>query len=354
VHGYQFCSDSEGPLCLNDNAFELTKYFVPEGGRLFSTLSAYDDYLADIIGRPGYRAGDTLRLILPFLKAYGATNQAIENYSKKSVNWVPRAKDALGYITGKLNTFIITTSYEQFAYPMYQGVGISRENIYCTRLDLDAYLVDSAEIKQLKQIAREIASMPVLDLNGPLSDITRNSLARLDELFWQIIPALHSGKLIQDIQVMGGEMKARAIQHSLQRTGLKLNQVMFVGDSITDVEAFRLVREAGGVSVSFNGNAYALREAEIGCISSNALVSAALALVFANGGKKQVYKLVANWDKTVLRGAGIPDELTDQLFSDSDNQPHLEIITQGNRDELIRKSQQMRKALRGKAVGALG
>jgi len=32
---------------------------------------------------------------------------------------------------------------------------------------------------------------------------------------------------------------------------------MYVGDSITDAEAFRLMRDAGGLAVSFNGNGYA-------------------------------------------------------------------------------------------------
>jgi predicted HAD superfamily phosphohydrolase len=52
--------DCEGPLTLNDNAFELCEAFIPEGDKLFTLVSKYDDYLADIEKRPGYKAGDTL------------------------------------------------------------------------------------------------------------------------------------------------------------------------------------------------------------------------------------------------------------------------------------------------------
>ena len=66
-----FVTDCEGPISKNDNAFEFASSFVPDGGIFFALVSKYDDVLADAIKKPNYKAGDTLRLILPFLKAYG-------------------------------------------------------------------------------------------------------------------------------------------------------------------------------------------------------------------------------------------------------------------------------------------
>jgi energy-converting hydrogenase A subunit R len=350
----QFCTDSEGPLCLNDNAFELTKLFVPHGDKLFATLSAYDDYLVDIAKRPDYRAGDTLRLILPFLKAYGATNQAIEDYSRQAVNWVPQAREALEYIKDRMEVFIITTSYEQFARPMYRDMGIPADNIYCTSLNLDDYHIGTEETKRLKKLAEEIAAMPPPEPTEPLSAETRRTVSRLDEIFWQEICGLDCGRLMQSVRVMGGEMKAQAIQDSLQRTGLSPGQVMFVGDSITDVEAFNLVRRAGGLSVSFNGNAYALDKAEIACISTTAYATAALALAFADGGREQVCELADNWSEAALRRADIPADLIRHLFDIPDDSPLVEVITPTNRQRLLNQSQRMRRALRGKQVGMLG
>lgn len=46
-----FITDCEGPLTLNDNAFELADNFIENGGKLFKILSLYDDYLVDIVKR---------------------------------------------------------------------------------------------------------------------------------------------------------------------------------------------------------------------------------------------------------------------------------------------------------------
>ena len=45
----QLYTDCEGPLALNDNAFELCREFLqPHGDPFFTQVSRYDDYLADL------------------------------------------------------------------------------------------------------------------------------------------------------------------------------------------------------------------------------------------------------------------------------------------------------------------
>ncbi len=61
-----FISDCEGPITRNDNAAELAEAFIPKGDRFFRKISLYDDYLSEVVHRPHYKPGDTLRLILPF------------------------------------------------------------------------------------------------------------------------------------------------------------------------------------------------------------------------------------------------------------------------------------------------
>ncbi len=350
MHAFQFCSDSEGPLCLNDNAFELTKLIVPKGERLFAFLSAYDDYLVDIIKKKDYKPGDTLKLILPFFKAYGAANEQIKRYCEKSVIWTPDAIDSIQYIKEKLNTFIITTSYAQFAYPMYQGLGIAKENIYATQLDIDNVHIDKSETKRLKEICQEIIAMPEPVF---LSEQTKADFRRLDEIFWDEIISLNSGSFLRNINVVGGDMKACAILDSIKKTGVSLGRVMFVGDSITDVDAFGLVKEAGGVAISFNGNAYAVKEADIACIAPSALVCTALALVFACGGRDAVYNLVEHWDirKDILSKHKLPADLIGKL---TDKPSCVEFIKPDNIKELTLKSRRQRKLLRGRQIGELG
>ncbi len=97
---------------------------------------------------------------------------------------------------------------------------------------------------------------------------------------------------------------------------LPLSDVMYVGDSITDVEAFKLVRENGGLTVSFNGNNYAVRNAEIAVLSENSIVTAIIADVFCRQGKQAALKLVENWNLQSLERNGVVSlSLLDHLFS---------------------------------------
>ncbi len=118
-----FVTDCEGPVSKNDNAFELTSYFVPNGDHFFALISKYDDVLADVVKKPGYKAGDTLRLILPFLKAYGATNEKIREYSSKSILLIPGARDTLQFVRDLMPSFIVSTSYEHYISSLCHLIG---------------------------------------------------------------------------------------------------------------------------------------------------------------------------------------------------------------------------------------
>ena len=93
-----FVSDCEGPISKNDNAFELAENFIPNGDKFFTNISLYDDVLADILHKPGYTAGSTLKLILPFFKAYGITDSQMEDFSAKNIVLIANSKTTLNHI----------------------------------------------------------------------------------------------------------------------------------------------------------------------------------------------------------------------------------------------------------------
>jgi energy-converting hydrogenase A subunit R len=102
-----YVTDCEGPLTRNDNAQEIAERFLPDGAELFARLSKYDDFLADVVRRPGYNAGDTLRLLPPFLKAFEITDEEIGAFSAEDVLLVPGALQLLEEVAALLPTFII-------------------------------------------------------------------------------------------------------------------------------------------------------------------------------------------------------------------------------------------------------
>jgi energy-converting hydrogenase A subunit R len=139
---------------------------------------------------------------------------------------------------------------------------------------------------------------------------------------------------LREVQPIGGPEKARALREISERTGISLAQTIYVGDSITDVEALALVRQAGGLAVAFNGNRYALRAAELGCVSSDALILAEIAEAFQASPAR-------------LR--------LDRTASPANGRRRRTVQTKSGIDEaFIHQSEQMRRRLRGEQIGGLG
>lgn len=356
----QIVFDCEGPITLNDNALELCEYFIPEGGRFFSQISRYDDFLADLERKPGYKAGDTLKLILPFLKVFGGTNQTFQDYSRRNLLLLPDAEEMLSYLLKSAPVFIISTSYEPYIKALCEEVGFPLEQTYCTQIDLDKYEINIEDEKTIKGWLEEILTMPLIELPASatgleeLPDEVQASLNRLDQIFWREIPSTSVQKMLDEINPVGGTEKARALENSLERTSLSLSQVMYVGDSITDVQVFDLVKGNGGLAASFNGNRYALQSAEVACISENSFIVTVLADIFLKSGKEGVIRLVEDWDLIKLTQSELDSDLKSELGRRYlEKLPVVKIVDDQSRLRLVQESEDFRTKLRGMA-GKLG
>jgi len=178
---------------------------------------------------------------------------------------------------------------------------------------------------------------------------------KLDKIFWKEISEMQAGKILMEVNPVGGVEKAQAIRDIVAKLKSSLHNAMYVGDSITDVEAFRLVREAGGLTISFNGNTYAVREAEITVMSENAVVTAVLADVFNRFGKNEVIKLISDWSPSSLEKYGLTPSLKKRFFELCKKKfPVIEVATSENRERLMKESTSFRKQVRGEAIGKLG
>jgi energy-converting hydrogenase A subunit R len=154
---------------------------------------------------------------------------------------------------------------------------------------------------------------------------------------------------------VGGSEKAESIKDIIRKAGVTMADVMYVGDSITDIEAFRLVRENGGLTISFNGNQYAIKAAEIAVLSENSIVTAVIADVFSRFGKRQTLSLVENWNSQALKKSPVEHTLLNVLFKLFPKElPKVKIITSQNMEILAKDSTEFRKRVRGTAIGRLG
>lgn len=356
-----FISDCEGPISKNDNAFEITAHYIPSGDKLFTIISRYDDLLADVLKRSGYKAGDTLRLVLPFLKAYAVSDQKMREFSAKNLILVSSVKDTLQHVRSVAPVFIVSTSYEHYMRVLCRALDFPFENTYCTRVSIDKYSMTKKDKTELKQIAREIARMPIFEVPPraksveSLSEEVRREVRRLDEVFWRQILEMESGKIYREVNPVGGSEKAEAIKDAVRQVNATLADVMYVGDSITDEEAFKLVKGKGGLTLSFNGNGYAIRNAEIAVMSDTSIVTGIIAEMFIKFGKEETLSLVENWSREALEKSPVARTLLNHLLKRHPNKlPKAKIITHENMEALAKESSEFRSRVRGETIGRLG
>lgn len=356
-----FISDCEGPISKNDNAFELATHFIPDGDKLFSLLSKYDDVLVDIIKKEGYSAGGTLKLILPFFKAYNVTDKQMQNFSEQNIVLIKDTKDTLHHIMDLTDAYIVSTSYVHYIRALCNAVEFPLDHTYCTQLTLDQYNLTPQETERLKEIAKELSAMHMITIPpnakslNDFNTVDQDIIRRLDHIFWKEIADMSCGKILSDIITVGGPQKAEAIRDIIAKLKPASVEVMYVGDSITDVEAFKLVQQNGGLAVSFNGNVYAVKKAEIAALSENSIVIAILADVFINHGKAAVLQIVKDWNRKAIKRSIINPFLIGQLFVMYPKElPKIQILQASNMETIAKESSAFRKKVRGQAIGRLG
>jgi energy-converting hydrogenase A subunit R len=374
-----YVTDCEGPLTRNDNAQEIAERFIPDGAGFFARLSKYDDFLVDVARKPGYNAGNTLRLVPPFFKAFYVTDDDVERFSAESVLVVPGALKALDAIRAALPTFVISTSYTPYLRALCALSGFPFENVRCTELSLDAWELPEGEADWLRTWVPKVCARPVIDYPaeavtaagghgaglagadgqaaGPggapwgspaealawLGEDARETVRELDRLFWEELPQRPvSQGLSAAVRPVGGGMKLAALEAIVAAQGVSGADVMYVGDSITDTPALAAVKSWGGAALSFNGNVYALQAAEFAAAGPDAGVQARLAKAFADGGRDGVTAAVRAWPRPEpgVRPTGRARTRVGIVAEDAEG--------------LAEASAAMRRSVRGERIARLG
>lgn len=343
-----FITDCEGPLTLNDNAFELATKFIEDGGELFKILSLYDDYLADVVKKENYKAGNTLKLILPFFVCENLKNEDMVDFSQKNIYSVEDSKFLLIFLKEAMNTYIVSTSYGQYIEAVSDYMEVPFENTFYTNVDVDALTLTGEEIEKIKEFKEKILENP-------------KDYELFDDIFFSQIAKMSIYEKIRDIEVVGGEGKKLAIDRIIERDGIDINNMLYIGDSITDVEPLQFARENNGLSISFNGNEYPLKVAEIAIVSPSAITTAVIANIYAKYDKTKVLHFIQDYNslenyEELFNQYDIDLKIKEKFFDVFDNEkyPIIEIITPDNYDEILKSSKYMRNNIRGQDIGELG
>lgn len=342
-----YITDCEGPLTLNDNAYELADYFIPDGGELFKTLSLYDDYLVDIVEKEGYKAGNTLKLILPFLLNAGVTNDDMVEFSRNNISVLKDSKELLNHIKKMMNHYIVSTSYGQYIEALSDYMDFPFENTFYTSVDVDMDMSNEEKVL-IEKFKNQILENP-------------KDYDLFDKIFFEEIPKMSFYDSIKDVEVVGGEGKKKAIEKIISDKNIDKNQIFYIGDSITDVEPLKFAKNNNGISVSFNGNRYSINAAEIAIISESAIPSLLIADIYNENDKEEVLKFIEEYNSSndienILKKYNITSEVKNKFLNtfNSNNYPIIKIIDNDNFYDIVDESSKMRNTIRGQKIGELG
>ena len=289
---FQAVFDLEGPISPQDNAYEVMK-LVENGDHIFEVISKYDDVLT-LQGRKNYEPGDTLKLIVPFLIFNGISEEDIKKVSRKA-KIVSGAKELINRLkSDNWAIYIISTSYEQHAHNIAEQIGIAPDSVYSTKLPLDSYLLESKseDMSIIEKTQADILSFYFkygIDNTKKFNDI----VYKLDKVFFSDIPKTRFGKILNQVQVIGGERKVTAMMQAIG--GLNhIKDTMAVGDSITDYKMLKTVKEGCGLSIVFNGNMFSLPYASVAIAGEDIRPIYLMAKLFTEGGDDLVFATAKN------------------------------------------------------------
>jgi energy-converting hydrogenase A subunit R len=285
-----YITNCEGPVSNSDSAREIAEAFLPEGGKLFTLLKQFDYYLGDIEKIKSHVYGNSLKYILPFLKAADVTDKDVREFFNQHISVKNGTKEIFTSIQEKMSTYMVSTSYVHHTEEVAKYLGVGLAKTYSTRLSFDDYAMGEREQKMFTGLANAFLQLPPISWNetGVVPADGQFAIDSLKAFLFERLSTFSVNQWLKDIHLMSGAAKAEAVLDIAKRGNVSLEDIMYVGESITDVNALSLVREKGGLSISYNGSREAVLNAEYIVVSKDTAILKEMALTFCQSGKKDI------------------------------------------------------------------
>ena len=350
-----FVCNCRGFLTMNNYMRDLCARFIRNGAHFYDVLVRYDELTAYVLGREEATAGNSLKWAVPFLKANGATDHLVNKFGREDMRLMPGAGEAIRYIANLMPSFITTSIYEHGMMEVTQELGMPLCETVCSRMELDSVQFGRAESRKQREMAEEITALRVpkveYELNVPMevdpADV--KIIKTMDSILQDRIPELAAMSLMESVVPVTSHKKAYQLLDIRRQTNIDLDCTFYIGGDNTDFQALDLVRDSGGVAVSFNGTDFAVRGSNVAILSRDATVGAVFAEQFYNRGIEAVLELANNWDRKYLKNEDFPDEnLVERLLEVHPRKlPEVFVVDRKNVDEVAAKSAAYRKRLLG-------
>ncbi|MFX1570109.1 MAG: HAD hydrolase family protein [Promethearchaeota archaeon] len=356
------CWDLEGPISIIDFAAELGKNLNKKLGlnlleydmaEFFTMISNYDDYIIDVTGVkeqlniPEYQPGDTLRLMAP-LYASCYTDEELINKARSNMGLLPGCKELMKILHKDWDIFVISTSYTHFAHNVTKALEIPRDHVYCTDFNIKNLKKGITNIEEainvlIKKIFKKYLTNGK-DLNSIIED--------LNEFFWLGSESDYI-KIMNKVIVRGGRRKELAVEEISKRTGISISEMIALGDSITDINMLHRLNDEGSTAISFNGNKFSVKQANVALTTPNSLGALPIFQEF-----KDLDNFLEVWELNFLKFENDPNNIPNDLISNQCKELFLkynfipEIINLKNKSNeqikaIILRQEKMRKFMRG-------
>lgn len=338
--------DCEGPCVQNDNAQEIVVALAKACGlgeeigiKFYKRISVIDDIWGDfhkIPKDPTYSSGHTLKVVLIFCKAMGATTQWLYVFAKESLRVVPNIGTVLASLSKKYNVWIISTSYEWFIAAFCNQVGFDFTRVYCTKVErFDEITITEEETTLLRQFMVEVAEMPVIEYNKETGEVIpehQKYYDRITQFIWETVYNMPVGEFLRTVHPIGQTQKREAMEEICRKFNVPPEKVMCVGDSQTDFQCVQCIK-GKGLSLMFNGKGKVCHISDLMYIGEDARAIEEVADLFAQGAKSTLLSYTS--------------PISDQYGG------LLAAVTPQNIQALEAKSLKKRKEFRGIHIGEL-
>lgn len=340
-----------GFISKNNISKQICTRYVRNGDRVFDVLSRYDYITAYLLNRADSRAGNVMKFVTPFLKAFGVTDHDMFELCKSNLDLVPGAGPTMRYLYNLMPTFITTSEFEHHIMNVCEAIDFPQCNVTCADADFDSIVIGRSEAKELRDMASKISALRVpkadyaLGVPTSLDDLDVKIVDTLDKMLVDRLPHMDIAASLKDVTVIGANEKAYALLEVRRRTEVDLDSTVYIGGDATDYQALDLVRDSDGLAISFNGTEFGVRGANIAVMAKDSTVVAVLAQEFYNKGIEAVYSLVGNWDRKALKEVDCPDRhLMDAMLATNPRKlPDVRIVDRDNVDDIAAESDAYRR-----------
>lgn len=334
---------------------DVCSRFIRDGTHFYDLIERYDALTAYVLSREEASAGNTVKWVVPFLRANGASDYLVGQAYRETLELMPGAAEAFRYISSMLPTFVTTSMYRHGWMAVSEMLGNPICDVYCSDMELDQMNYGRTEARKIRDMCSRITKLriprTVYELNVPMevdpADV--DILRTVDEVLQKDLAELPAMGLMESVSAVTSHKKAYQLLDIRKRTGIDLDSTMYIGGEDTDFQCLDLVRDASGVAVSFNGTDFAVRGCNIAVMSKDATVGAVLAALFYDRGIEAILDLAANWDRRYLRSCEFPDRaLLDRMLAANPRKlPEVVAVDRRNVDEVAARSAEYRRKLTG-------